>query len=209
MLRYQLLHYKTHIPNPPFTRLSTSQPDILKFFGLDRDAHAQGFTTTQEIFDWVAASRFFNPHKLLPALETIKFADKSEKKLYHEFLDNLKSLVASAEPEKPFDVHAIQDEALSWLGKKKEFDDAVREKHIFDEAKKAFNGTLVKQWTGLSYWKDVQVVTDEMRLRVLDGADAAKVDWRVKMIELSEGERKALALKLTKELIPPKPTAAA
>lgn len=205
----KLFRYETSIPNTPYGRLSTSQPEILEFFGLDHDAHAQGFATTQRIFDWVAASRFFNPHLLLPALKTIKYEDKSEKKLYHEFVNNLESLVASAEPEKPLDVRAIQDEALSSFGKRKEFDDAVRDRYLREEAKKAFNGNLVKEWTGLSFWKDLQVVTDEMRVRVLDGTGPTKADWREKMIELSEEERKALALKLTKELIPPKPTAAA
>ena len=155
------------------------------------------------MFDWVATSRFFNPHRLLPAMKSLKF--KGERKMHNEFLDYLGSLIASEGSKKPLDVHAIQDEALALFGKKKEFDDAVREKYLFREAKKVFSGSLIKEWTGLSYWGDVKTVTDAMRVRVLDGVDDKDKDWREEMIKLSDGERKTLALVLKEELIPPKP----
>ena len=125
--------------------------------------------------------------------------------MHNEFLDYLDSLIASAESKKRFDVHAIQDEALALFGKRKELDDAVREKYLFREAKKVFGGSLVKEWTGLVYWADVKTVTDAMRVRVLVGIDDKDGDWREEMIKLSDEERKELALKLKEELIPPKP----
>lgn len=125
--------------------------------------------------------------------------------MYHEFLGYLGSLVASAESQSHLDVHTIQDEALSLFGKRKEFDDAVKEKYLFREAKKVLSGSLVQEWTGLSYWKEVKTVTDAMRVRVLDGINPTGADWREEMIKLNDEERKALALRLKKELIPPKP----
>ena len=119
--------------------------------------------------------------------------------MYDEFLDYLRSLIASEAPNGNLDVHAIQDEALFLFGKRKEFDDAVREKYLFCEAKKVFNGNRVKKWTGLEYWKDIKTVTDAMRDRVLDGIDAPDKDWREEMIKLNDGERKALALRLKEE----------
>ena len=199
----QLSRYDTYIPDTPYIRLTSSHIETFKFFGLARDAHERGFTTAQEVFDWVATSRFFNPHRLLPAVKAIKF--KGERKMHNEFLDYLGSLTASGESKERLDVHAIQDEALALFGKRKEFDDAVREKYLFQEVKKVFSGSLVKEWAGLSYWGDVKTVTDAMRVRVLDGIGDVAGDWREEMIKLNDEERKALALKLREELIPPKP----
>ena len=125
--------------------------------------------------------------------------------MHNEFLDYLGSLTDPGEPTKRLDVHAIQDEALARFGKRKEFDDAVREKHLFREAKKVFSGSMVKEWTGLSYWGDVKAVTDAMRVRVLDGIDDGDRDWREEMIKLSDEERKAMALELKEALIQPRP----
>jgi len=136
-------------------------------------------------------------------MKSLKF--KGERKMHNEFLDYLGSLVASEEPKKRLDVHVIQDEALASFGKRKEFDDAVREKHLFREAKKVFSGSLVKEWTGLWYWGDVKTVTDAMRVRVLVGIDDGNGDWREEMIKLNDEERKTLAVRLKEELIPPKP----
>ena len=202
----QLSHYHTYIPDPPCIRLTYSQSLIFEFFALNHDVHERGFTTAQEAFEWVGRSRFFNPHRLLPAMKGIKF--KGERKMYNEFLDYLRSLIASEEPEKRLDVHAIQDEALSLFGKRKEFDDVVREKYLFREAKKVFSGSLVKEWTGLSYWKDIKTVTDAMRDRVLDGIDTPNRDWREEMVRLSDEEKKALALRLKEEFGLPKPVEA-
>jgi len=199
----KLFHYDTYIPDPPYIRLTTLQLEIFEFFGLSHDGHERGFTTAQEVFDWVTTSRFFNPHRLLPAMKSVRF--RGERKMHNEFLDYLGSLVASGEPKERLDVHAIQDEALSLFGKRKEFDDAVREKYLFREAKKVFSGSMVKEWTGLSYWKDVKIVTDAMRDRVLAGTNDEDGDWREEMIKLSDEQRKALALKLKEELIPPRP----
>jgi len=200
----QLFRYDTYIPDPPYTHLTTSHLEIFEFFGLPHDVHERGFTTAQEVFDWVTTSRFFNPHRLLPATKSVKF--KGERKMLNEFFDYLESLIASAESKTRFDVHAIQDEALALFGKREEFDDAVRQKYLFREAKRVLSGNLVKEWTGLSYWADVKTVTDAMRVRVLVGIDGRDGNWREEIIKLSDEERKALALRLKEELIPPKPT---
>ena len=203
MLYHQLFHYETYIPDPPYIRLTTSHLQIFEFFGLAYDTHERGFTTALEVFDWVATSRFFNPDRLLPAIKSLKF--KGERKMHNEFLDYLGSRIASEESKERLDVHAIQDDALALFGKRKELDDAVREKYLFREAKKVFSGSLVKEWTGLSYWGDVKIVTDAMRIRVLDGVEGGDRDWREEMIKLSDEGRRVLALKLREELIPPKP----
>ena len=203
LLDLQLFRYRTYIPDPPYTRLTTSHLETFEFFGLDPDVHERGFTTAQEVFSWVATSRFFNPHRLLPAMTSLGY--KGKRKMYDEFLDYLESLVASAESETRFDIHAIQDEALALFGKREEFDQAVREKHLFRAAKKVFSGNLVKEWTGLAYWADVKAVTDAMRVGVLIGVDDGSGDWREEMIKLSDEERKSMALRLKEELIPPKP----
>lgn len=201
---HQLFHYDTYIPDPPYIRLTGSHLETFQFFGLDREAHERGFSTAPEVFDWVASSRFFNPHRLLPAMKSLKF--KGERKMHNEFLDYLGSLIASEEPKQRLDVHATQDEALALFGKRKELDDAVREKYLFREAKKVFSGSMVKEWAGLAFWADVKTVTDAMRARVLDGIDDKDRDWREEMIKLNEEERKALALALKAELISPRPT---
>jgi len=202
----KLFQYATYIPDPPCIRLTTSHLEIFEFLGLTREDHERGFATAQEVFDWVTTCRFFDPRRLLASMKSLKF--KGERKMHNEFLDYLGSLIASGWPEKHLDVHAIQDEALAFFGKRKEFDDAVREKYLFREAKKVFSGSLVKEWTGLTYWGDVKTVTDAMRIRVLDGVDDEGGDWREEMVKLSDEKRKALALRLKEELIPPKDVAA-
>jgi hypothetical protein len=202
-LVHQVSNYHTYIADPPNIRLTGSQLEVFEFFGLSHDAHERGFATAQEAFDWVTTSRFFNPHELLPAMKTLKF--NGERKMHNEFLDYLGSLTASEEPAKRLDVHAIQDEALAHFGKRKEFDDAVREKYLLREAKKVLSGSMVKEWTGLSYWVDVKTVTDAMRVRVLDGIDDGDRDWREEMIKLSDEEKKAMALELKEALIQPRP----
>jgi hypothetical protein len=112
----QLFHYDPCIPDPPYIRLTISHLEIFGFFGLARDVHERGFSTTQEVFDWVATSRFFNPHRLLSAMKRLKF--KGERKMHNEFLDYLDSLIGSAESKKQLNVHAIRDEALASFGKK-------------------------------------------------------------------------------------------
>ena len=74
--------------------------------------------------------------------------------MHNEFLDYLDPLIAPAESKKRLDVHAIQDEALALFGKSKEFDDTLREKYLFREAKNKVN-----EWTGLGYWADVKTDT--------------------------------------------------
>ena len=51
----------------------------------------------------------------------------------------------------------------------------------------------------------MKTVTDAMRIHVLDGIDDEDRDWREEMIELSDEERKALALRLKEALIQPRP----
>jgi len=65
--------------------------------------------------------------------------------MHNEFLDRLDSFIASADSKKGLDIHAIQDEVHVLFGKRKEFDDAVRAKYLFREAKKVFGGNLVKE----------------------------------------------------------------
>ena len=43
------------------------------------------------------------------------------------------------------------------------------------------------------------------RIHVLDGIDDEDRDWREEIIELSDGERNALALRLKEALIQPRP----
>ena len=138
-------------------------------------------------------------------MKGLKF--KGERKMYTEYLDYLGSLVASAEPRERLNAQVIQDEALSLFGKRKEFDDAVRQKYLLREVKKVFSGSRVKEWTGISYWKDVKTVTDAMRVRVLNGTDTTDKDWREEMIKLSDEEKRSLALRLKEELIPAEPAA--
>ena len=49
----------------------------------------------------------------------------------------------------------------------------------------------------------VETVTNALRVRVLVGIEDRNRDWR-EMIKLSDEERKALALRLKEEFIPPK-----
>ena len=57
----------------------------------------------------------------------------------------------------------------------------------------------------LAYLAGVETVTNALRVRVLVGIEDRNRDWR-EMIKLSDEERKALALRLKEELIPPKPS---
>jgi len=111
----QPFHYDTYIPDPPYIRLTISHLEISKFSSPAHDDHERGFTMAQEASDWAATSRFFNPHRLLPTMKSLKF--KGERKIHNKFLGYFDSLIASPESRKHLDVHAIQDEDLALFGK--------------------------------------------------------------------------------------------
>jgi len=158
------LKVPTQPPNPPF-HLSSSFSSILPFFGLSMDTWREGFTTQQAVFKWAASSRFFD-HRILENKKNRKVAAKRE--MYNNFC-----AWAQGQPRdgsKPeWTPETVIAEALVYFNKKSEYDVLMEEyarmastHKTKRKAKSLFNGTLVKEWTGLHHL-DVKKVMDRTR----------------------------------------------
>ncbi|KAF3009690.1 hypothetical protein E8E13_008542 [Curvularia kusanoi] len=68
----------------------TREPDrAIRFYDFNVDKYRQGFQTENEIFDWIAAGRFFSPQVFEKRVE--KADDRSRKRkrpMYRNFVDN-------------------------------------------------------------------------------------------------------------------------
>jgi len=139
-----------------------------------------GFNTKQEVFKWAESTRFFDPRRFkTEGLGATKV--KLDRKMYAEFVQWAKAkgqeqatLQEAEEEEKK----KARDEALVYFNKKEEFEALARERSARVRLKDVFNGSNVRNWTGLGeHWKGVKMIMDRVRqqaggdegvLRILD-----------------------------------------
>ncbi|KAE9400430.1 hypothetical protein BT96DRAFT_1097497 [Gymnopus androsaceus JB14] len=173
-------------PHPTLT-LSTDYDRISKFFGWSNERRHAGFNTRKEIFDWVAESRFFDPKYFKSSGAGIKKV-KPERTMYREFV-----LFANEQAARPgvttMDMEEVlrrredvRNEALVEFGWRDEVDGHVRLYEARKRLKCVFNGTTVKDWTGLgNNWRGVKIVMDVVRKKHED-------EEGILQVLMSEGE---------------------
>lgn len=175
-------------PNKP-VQLSKSFHEILQFLGLSMDRWEQGFETKQEIFEWVAANRFFD-RETFETRPSGSTKVKGERSMYHEFInwvvqqrqeeDELAAKRGTqlsqgrrpgAEPrtgsekvqESNFTErqHQIRNEALIHFGKKDEVDALAKAKKMKQHLQAGFNSQIIETWVKTGHrWADVKKIKE-------------------------------------------------
>ncbi|EGN98407.1 hypothetical protein SERLA73DRAFT_153487 [Serpula lacrymans var. lacrymans S7.3] len=146
-------------PDPP-VHLTSSPTAILDFFGLSMEIWKKGFTTQQAVFEFVASSRLFNPHRLEKPSKPSQKKVIDTRNMYRDFL--LWAHEQPSAPNAPCGEDDVVTEALVKFSKKEEWDAMAKERYERAWIKENFNGKLVAEWTGLG-WRGVKTLMYEIR----------------------------------------------
>lgn len=169
--------------------VSNDQTKILEFLGLNPEKWNNGFTTLEDIFEWVATGRYFDP-TIFNELSAINEKRDRKRKTFSKFLDWLEKtkpkpnysffnkneldVVKECFPNRnlekelnTIEVWRLDDFFGSDIAKQvKEFDVKMeREKKI----KEKFNGEIVMEITGLK-GKDVGAFMNKFKEHDYDGS---------------------------------------
>ncbi|KAF9267441.1 hypothetical protein L218DRAFT_920302 [Marasmius fiardii PR-910] len=162
-----------HPPHRPIV-LSTDHHEILNFFGLSFDRWSSGFLTKEEVFQWVASSRLFDPHRFKSAGMKVK----QVRNMYYEFIQWVRDITADSLPisQMSLDIdkdpgsetsdrrERVREEALVHFDKKSELEEFLRQVRNKETIKRVFNGRTVNDWIQAEErWKRVKVVMDNVR----------------------------------------------
>ncbi|KAJ7022601.1 hypothetical protein C8F04DRAFT_1012287 [Mycena alexandri] len=159
-----------HVPRTPF-ELSVSMDEIMQYMGLSMERWKAGFQTKHEVFEWVATSSLFDPVRFQAEGQGFKKV-KPERKMYTQFVqwvrEKQKHLADSGSVDGGLPQEEQVQHALKYFGKKEQFDALNREDAEKARLKDGFNGTKVREWTGLAggQWKELKMIMDEVRGRV-------------------------------------------
>lgn len=147
------------------------------------DSSNSNFQSNEEIFEWVAESRFYDARNFrardVPGMTKVK----AERTMYASFIQwseerperDLKSTTNIGSSEAPREevlakntmmrlLNAGKEEALVRFGKKDELDAFMHDFNLRTWFKQAFTGTKVGVWTDMERcWKEVKVVMDLVR----------------------------------------------
>ncbi|KAI0078251.1 hypothetical protein K474DRAFT_1641867 [Panus rudis PR-1116 ss-1] len=214
-----------HPPNMVFY-LTTSVPDILKFFGWSLDGWERGFTTQMECFEWVASSPYFDPSKM-PACHAENGPSRQKtvaaRGMYSAFLQFCREQTASQRLDGASYKRISQAEgveaALRTFGKWELYCRMMHVEDVKKYVKRIFKGTLVTEWTGVK-GTPVRWLMDEIQKRLeqsapsevrdnfirtmeVDGVDPAYVTlelWQVVMREMDLEELRALTVQVKEEM---------
>ncbi|KAI0269842.1 hypothetical protein BC834DRAFT_863585 [Gloeopeniophorella convolvens] len=149
--------------------LSTSFPDILSFFELSMERYDAGFATQDEIFEWLAVSRFYAPERM--SNPNARTKARLRRKMYQAFFDWSDAKLAAVSEDSggsrgtqtPEDAQAliesVRDEALVFFKKQAEHDALLRVNEQKLRLKKRWNGHKVGEWTGWNGWAVGRVMT--------------------------------------------------
>lgn len=134
--------------------ITTSYASTCEFLDLDYDKYMDGFATLQEGFDWVAASKYFDPesYKLENLNHIAKIRDK-KRATYHAFLEYCQNWVSSGNaPKTKFDKDKTKyfDEIFEFFPSARDgFEQATMKLAHQKYIKTKFNGDMVRELTGL------------------------------------------------------------
>ncbi|KAJ7650406.1 hypothetical protein FB45DRAFT_986465 [Roridomyces roridus] len=187
------------IPQPPRApfQLSESMDDIVKYMGLSMERWKAGFETKAEIFQWVATSSLFDPMRFRSEGQGITKVNP-ERKMYAEFVQWVNEQKEHHDTScRVLDKDEQVQHALKYFGRKEEFDRLAKEDADRVRLKAAFNGTKVREWTGLTgpQWMELKSIMD--RVRQIVGGEPGILDL---LEESGEDGLKALVLRTKEEL---------
>ncbi|KAH8825268.1 hypothetical protein DL96DRAFT_1612564 [Flagelloscypha sp. PMI_526] len=133
--------------------LSENMSEVMEFMGFDLAIRDRGFQTKRQIFEWVGASRLFDPHQFRSKGDGIRDV-KIERTMYGEFLEwaeeQKQKETSTPEVDVEGDWEALKarrrEEALIRFGGKEAYDKEVQIVALRAKAKNIFNGNKVKEW---------------------------------------------------------------
>ncbi len=143
--------------------LTTNHALALEFMDLDHTRFDVGFDTLNDIFEYVSASKYFNPeaYKLENVSHVGRVRDR-KRKTYQEFLkyidENQGRWNVLEMPAKQLMVPQV----LDYFGKWPEFNTVVSKLAAQKQSKSKFNGDIVSRLTGLT-GKDLGEFMKELR----------------------------------------------
>ncbi|KAF6755919.1 hypothetical protein DFP72DRAFT_1118832 [Ephemerocybe angulata] len=147
--------------------LSDSFDEILPFLGLDKGTFDKGFRTKEEVFEWVASVRFFDPRFFRSSGEGITKV-KQDRKMYREFVQWVNEHNQKADSDdldgdprtsgRQLDINEtimkVQAQALIFFDKKAEHESRTLARQNREKVRKTFCGHNIRDWTELGeHWK--------------------------------------------------------
>ncbi len=126
---------------------------IIRFLGLDASKWMNGFSTLEDIFEWVAAGKYFDPNIFLGELSAINEKRDRKRKTFSKFLDWLES----SNPEQRYeflkrddrDRYVPQIERYFGVDLNGEMEKFNKQMEREDMIRSKFNGEIVMEITGL------------------------------------------------------------
>lgn len=124
--------------------------------GLDHERFKQGFDELEDIFQWIAASKYFHPRiYLLENVNAVSRIRDAKRKTYNAFLewsaalDDSKFVDYNDGAKESLRGHTLYEMLTSHREFAIAYNDAMAKFHKKDLAAQFFNGELVKELTGL------------------------------------------------------------
>lgn len=117
--------------------LLTKDPaQAMRFYGLDVDKYHQGFNSETELFDWVAAGRFFSREVFEQRIEKADDRTRSTKRpMYRHFVEDYMSKVPTNNGGKIWTRQEVLLEAIETFSVQAQYDEKMA-KHNLEEAEK-------------------------------------------------------------------------
>ena len=138
-------HYQVDIP------VTTDYSAALEFLDLSPERFRQGFDTLQDIFDYVAGSRYFNPDAYkLENLNNIARVRDRKRSTYREFLKYCETAKPGSHAAKVDTVLYLPQIFDAFPDVRPRFMAEVAEMQVYCAAKDKFNGDVVTKLTGLT-----------------------------------------------------------
>ncbi|KAF4590130.1 hypothetical protein EYR40_009468 [Pleurotus pulmonarius] len=197
IIRNHGLHLGVHglkMPDPPNTPLQLSDDfsEILRFMGISATLPLSSFGTRQEVFDWIADSRLFDPARFR-STGTGFSKVKQERAMYHDFVrwaeGRSKANVKGADTNSKR--QDVRSEALDFFNKREAFEARAAEQATRTRLRSVWSGHQVRDWANMGeYWKGVKLIMDAIRAElggdtgILEAVDKEGAEFlRTKVIE--------------------------
>jgi hypothetical protein len=171
---------------------------ILPFFGLTYSRWEEGFTTKQDLSDWIMSSHFFDPRTIHDPSSGAN--SRKDRSFYHDFIAYATSIAQSAQNlPPPHDRKAIREEAIDHFGKRAEWESVCAEYRaerirldVARQAKELLSAAKVIAWTGTdkANWRMLKNVIRMVR---------AEFGGEEKMVSVTEEEVKAAVMRVMPE----------
>ncbi len=182
------------MPDPPNTPLQLSDDfsEILRFMGISATLPLSSFGTRQEVFDWIAGSRLFDPARFR-STGTGFSKVKQERAMYHDFVrwaeGRSKANVKGADTKSKR--QDVRSEALDFFNKREAFEARAAEQATRTRLRSVWSGHQVRDWANMGeYWKGVKLIMDAIRAElggdtgILEAVDKEGAEFlRTKVIE--------------------------